>query len=193
MHAVNMRIDMGDVRNLPSFRYHPDPVGSGSIIRSTDSCSACGHARGFIYDAVSFADDDTEIRFCPWCIADGTAHGRYGIHFCPPENVGGRDGWRRVSSQIAEEVSFRTPSFAAWQDDYWWTHCGDAAAFEAPMTIAKAEVLSADLIKMLRTQAEGEGYDWDEIAEIRRDDNGFTVYVFRCLTCREYGGYYDCT
>ena len=193
MRGASMRSDAGDVCRLPTFRYHPDPVGSGSIIESKDTCSACGQARGYIYATVSFADDDTEIWFCPWCIADGTAHGRYGVHFCHPDNIGGRDGWSPVSLQIAEEVSFRTPSFATWQDDYWWTHCGDAAAYNAAMTIAEAEVLGTDLITMLRAQAEGEGYDWDELADIRRDDNGFTVYVFRCLVCRRYGGYYDCS
>jgi hypothetical protein len=34
---------------LPSFRYHPDPVATGSIEPSDAVCRCCGRARGYIY------------------------------------------------------------------------------------------------------------------------------------------------
>jgi uncharacterized protein CbrC (UPF0167 family) len=70
------------IKSLPDFRYHPDPLGSGSVIASAESCDACGQARGYVYDGPVYAEDDQWV-FCPWCIADGTAARRYDAEFTP--------------------------------------------------------------------------------------------------------------
>jgi uncharacterized protein CbrC (UPF0167 family) len=46
--------------------------------------------------------------FCPWCIADGTAHSKFGAQF----NEVGVD----AAPESREEVQFRTPGFPTWQD-----------------------------------------------------------------------------
>ncbi|MCU9953286.1 CbrC family protein [Burkholderia pyrrocinia] len=33
--------------SLPAFRYHPDPLATGSVIRSDARCMCCGDARGY--------------------------------------------------------------------------------------------------------------------------------------------------
>ncbi|WP_264169817.1 CbrC family protein [Burkholderia cepacia] len=35
--------------SLPAFRYHPDPLATGSVIRSDARCVCCGDARGYVY------------------------------------------------------------------------------------------------------------------------------------------------
>lgn len=35
--------------SLPEFRYHPDPVASGSIVASGATCRVCVEARGYIH------------------------------------------------------------------------------------------------------------------------------------------------
>jgi len=35
--------------DLPTFRYHPDPLASGSIAASDAACACCNQHRGFIY------------------------------------------------------------------------------------------------------------------------------------------------
>ncbi|MCK5338820.1 MAG: CbrC family protein, partial [Bacteroidales bacterium] len=32
--------------DLPKFKYHPDPLKSGSIVRSENECECCGKKRG---------------------------------------------------------------------------------------------------------------------------------------------------
>ncbi|WP_274521918.1 CbrC family protein [Burkholderia pyrrocinia] len=36
-------------KSLPAFRYHPDPLATGSVIRSDARCVCCGDARGYVY------------------------------------------------------------------------------------------------------------------------------------------------
>ncbi|WP_338641840.1 CbrC family protein [Burkholderia pyrrocinia] len=35
--------------SLPAFRYHPDPLATGSVIRSDARRVCCGDARGHVY------------------------------------------------------------------------------------------------------------------------------------------------
>ena len=64
---------------------------------------------------------------CPWCIADGTAAARFGAAFTDAAGVGGYGDWDDVPPSVVDEVSQRTPGFTGWQQERWWTHCGDAA------------------------------------------------------------------
>src|SRR5262245_3785253 len=38
-----------DKRELPAFTYHPDPVATGSVRASTNTCPSCGEQRGWEY------------------------------------------------------------------------------------------------------------------------------------------------
>jgi len=60
--------------DLPVFRYHPDPIASGSVVASAAECVCCGEARGFIYTGPAYCEAELEEALCPWCIADGSAH-----------------------------------------------------------------------------------------------------------------------
>jgi uncharacterized protein CbrC (UPF0167 family) len=51
---------------------------------------------------------------CPWCIADGSAHEKFGVEFTDWASIGGGH-WEAVSEEIANEVAFRTPGFSGWQ------------------------------------------------------------------------------
>src|SRR3954469_21359716 len=112
---------------LPVFRYHPDSVGTGNAQQSNQECVCCGEQRGLIYVGPVFAEDELNEALCPWCIADGSAHERFDAEFTDAASVG--LGWEDVPQKVVEEVSFRTPGFSGWQQERWFTHCGDAAEF----------------------------------------------------------------
>ena len=38
---------------LPAFRYHPDPVATGSVRSADEPCQVCGRRRGYLYDGRS--------------------------------------------------------------------------------------------------------------------------------------------
>jgi len=64
---------MASRQPLPSFKYHQDPIATGSVRASDTRCLACGQVRGFIYTGPVYDTDDLEKAICPWCIADGSA------------------------------------------------------------------------------------------------------------------------
>ncbi|MBX2999965.1 MAG: CbrC family protein [Caldilineaceae bacterium] len=35
--------------SLPTFKYHPDPIATGSVIKSDTVCSCCSKPHGFFY------------------------------------------------------------------------------------------------------------------------------------------------
>jgi uncharacterized protein CbrC (UPF0167 family) len=98
---------------LPAFRYHPDPLDTGSVVASDTVCVGCNQSLGYIYTGPVYAVQDYEDRLCPWCIADGVAHARLNAAFQDSEAV---PGWTyfdapEVSEEIVEEVCWRTPGF----------------------------------------------------------------------------------
>ena len=46
--------------SLPTFRYHEDPLATGSIVSSPNACRRCGRQRGYIYVGPINANDDLD-------------------------------------------------------------------------------------------------------------------------------------
>ena len=107
---------------LPSFTYHPDPLGTGSVVKSSTVCLSCSKSRGYIYVGPVYSVDELDECICPWCISDGSAHNKFDAEFTDAAGVGG--GCRQpgqVDSKIIEEVAYRTPGFSGWQQERWLT------------------------------------------------------------------------
>ena len=102
---------------LPTFRYHPDPLATGSVVASNATCRCCGQAPGLMYAGPVYANEDLDDELCPWCIADGSAAARFGAEFVDSAGVGGYGDWDRVPPAVVVEVSQRTPSFSGWQQE----------------------------------------------------------------------------
>jgi len=117
--------------SLPVFRYHADPIATGSIVSSPKVCRRCDRRRGYIYAGPVYGEGDGELdeAFCPWCIADGSAATEFDAEFTDPDGVGDHGSWDAVPPDVVDEVSRRTPGFSGWQQERWWTHCADAAVF----------------------------------------------------------------
>ena len=178
------------LRELPVFRYHPDPVGTGSLIASSQDCDACGQARGYVYDGPVYAEDD-QWTFCPWCIADGNAADMHDAGFTEAQDWG--DG---IPADVVAEVTRRTPGFSAWQPERWLTHHGDAAAFLGACGIQELRKHGDGAIEAVRrfAAAEGdiaEGPGRDAYLESLDAAGGPTAYLFRCLRCEEFLAYCD--
>ena len=99
---------------LPAFRYHPDPLASGSVVASEATCRCCGHARGHVYVGPVYAEEELSEALCPWCIADGAAAEKFDAEFvdvaCFPD---------ALPDDAAEEIARRTPGYATWQGEAW--------------------------------------------------------------------------
>jgi uncharacterized protein len=179
---------------LPSFRYHPDPLATGSIKRSTVTCVCCSSARGYVYVGPVFAEEELDEQLCPWCIADGSAHERFGAEFVDIDAVGDRGTWEKVDRNIAEEVAYRTPGFTGWQSERWFTCCGDAALFLGLAGYSDVVAHGHSAIKSLRAELGwDDGPNWKAYLESLTTDGQPTAYLFRCSHCGNVGGYSDFT
>ena len=180
------------MQQLPAFRYHPDPLDTGSIVPSDATCRSCGQPRGYVYAPPPAAEEDLQSALCPWCIADGSAARQFDAEFTDPASVGGYGQWdEQVSDEIVEEVSRRTPGFSGWQEEKWWTHCGDAAEFLGPAGRQELESRWPQAIEAVRVEAAYDEEQWQEYFQALDRDHGPTAYVFRCLHCGRFGAYSD--
>jgi len=178
---------------LPSFKYHPDPLATGSIERSDAQCVCCGRPRGYIYAGPVYAIDDYDKRICPWCIADGSAHERLDASFQDEALVGGGGRWDEVPQDVVAEVVYRTPGFSGWQQEQWWTHCGDAAQFLGRAGHDELAAAGPQAVAAVRDSAGlAEGKKWQWFFKALDKDSSPTAYLFKCSKCGIYGGYQDC-
>jgi uncharacterized protein CbrC (UPF0167 family) len=183
------------VAHLPAFRYHPDPLATGSIVPSDAVCRVCGQSRGYIYTGPVYADEDLDNALCPWCIADGSAARRFTAEFVDAAGVGDHGSWDQVSPAVIDTVSRKTPGFTGWQQESWWTHCADAAAY---LGAAGYRELSggrwASALPTIRAHSQMSTEEqWQHYLKAMDRDSGPTAYVFQCLHCGQLGGYSDCT
>jgi len=74
---------------LPHFKYHPDPLSTGSIEESNAICKCCGKTCGYIYKGTAFSVQNCHACICPWCIADGSAHEALDVCFTAEMAIGG--------------------------------------------------------------------------------------------------------
>ncbi len=178
---------------LPTFKYHPDPLATGSIVKSNTECVCCGEARGFIYNGPVYAIEEYDQCICPWCIADGSAHEKLGASFTDGDGIGGGGMWEEVSLAVIEEVSYRTPGFSGWQQQQWWTHCGDAAQFIGRAGWNELKALGSEAIEAIQhSTGLSNGPELDRFISSLQKDGSPTAYMFRCANCGRLGGYQDC-
>jgi uncharacterized protein CbrC (UPF0167 family) len=178
--------------SLPAFIYHPDPVGTGNVAASDEECLCCGQARGYVYTGPVYAEDELDEQVCPWCIADGSAHAKFEAEFTDTEGIGGYGAWEKIPPAVVEEIAFRTPGFSGWQQEKWWTHCGDGAQFLGRIGFREASERGRELLEALT-----DGISFATTAE--RDDylraldseGSPAGYAFRCRHCGKLGGYSD--
>jgi uncharacterized protein CbrC (UPF0167 family) len=177
--------------SFPTFVYHPDPVATGSVSASDATCVCCRRARGFIYTGPVYAAEELDSVLCPWCIADGSAATKFHAEFVDEDAVGGYGEWAAVSPEIAAVVSRRTPGFSGWQQERWWTHCDDAAAFLGPAGAREVQGAWAGAIPSLRADVGYDDDEWADYVAALDKDRGPTAYIFRCRHCGALGGYSD--
>jgi uncharacterized protein len=176
--------------DLPTFRYHPDPIASGSVVASDAACVCCRQRRGFIYTGPAYSESELDDALCPWCIADGAAHRTFDATFADP--AGFADD---IARDIVEEIALRTPGFAAWQQEKWLACCGDAAAFLEPIGHTELRLrypqLEGALMMYIVHELEISGAVAVHLLQSLDRDRGPTAYVFACRHCDNKPAYID--
>lgn len=174
---------------LPDFKYHPDPLSTGSIKASPAACDCCGHARGFAYAASFYSAQVDSPTLCPWCIASGEAAKKYDGMFSDdyPLRAAG------VAEDIIREVCARTPGYNSWQQEVWQCHCNDACAFHGDADPAELRALSKEEMTDLLHQNTMREDQWCAFIDGYRKGGNPAVYKFVCCHCRKPTYYLDFT
>lgn len=166
---------------LPHFRFHPDPLRSGAIEPSDAICGACGQARGYVYAGPCYVEDDFDADLCPWCIADGSAHRKFGVTFHDLEPG------PHIDDEDADEIEERTPGPTSWNPMPWPTCCGAPMAYLEP--VGRAEIrerhpdLQIVLIPQMVAEFGMERADAQKLFDALQRDQSPCAHVFRCTAC----------
>lgn len=89
---------------------------------------------------------------------------------------------------MIETISRRTPCFIGWQQEMWWTHCGDGAVFLECVGYRELMRYGPEATAAIaRTLEEEDG----SLLRALRKNGSPTAYLFQCRHCGAYGGYWD--
>ena len=173
---------------FPLFRYHPDPIASGSVAESQTECLCCEQKRGFIYKGPVHAEDTLDNKICPWCIADGQAAEKFEAVFTEEAGIGEDE----LAIETQEKVARRTPGFAARHEERWLSCCNDAAAFLGPMGYDELKKFGPEAAAAVKEVSGLDDAKWIDFFRSLRRDEAPTAFVFQCLHCSAIKAYTDC-
>jgi uncharacterized protein CbrC (UPF0167 family) len=175
---------------LPSFRYHPDPLATGSVVSSEARCAACGDARGYVYGGPVYAEEDLSDALCPWCVADGSAHRRFDATFVDSEAFS-----EESPPEVTQVICERTPGFFSWQGERWLSCCGEPAAFLGAFGIVRIRAeyprLEGPLMMYIVHELAVSGGEARRVLEALEEESAPTAFLFRCLHCEGTPAYVD--
>ena len=163
--------------NLPTFRFHPDPLETGAIVRQAGHCVCCNQDVESIYIGPTISIHDLEEKLCPWCIADGQANEKFDVEFSdrqPLEDAG-------VPPEIIEEIACRTPGFICWQQPAWEVHEGRPCAFVGDASSKALAEMTPEERHAFMESARLDRDAFDELMGIYRPNSNPGIYHFRCL------------
>ena len=172
---------------LPFFKYHPDPLKTGSFQRVDEPavCPCCGEKTPVIYEGPFYSVENVE-HLCPDCIASGAAAEKFDGDFQDSESVDEID-----APEALEELTCRTPGYCGWQQEYWRAHCGDFCAYLGPVGYAELERMG--IVDEILEDADEPDRDWyvERIHDLVQNGS-VQGYLFQCLHCGKHLLHIDC-
>ncbi|MEH6459938.1 CbrC family protein [Chitinimonas sp. JJ19] len=173
---------------LPSFRYHPNPIDTGAVVESDGTCQCCGQDRGFMYTGSIYSTADLD-DICPWCIADGSASAKFDASFADdyPLIAAG------IQMHVVEEVACRTPGYVSWQQDSWLVHCGDACEYHGDASREDICNVSENTKAAWMAEYKLDDEDWHQITDSYTPGGDPAIYKFVCRHCRQILFGWDCS
>jgi len=173
-------------RDLPFFKYHPEPTLTGAF--ETDNvvtCDCCNKPTDVYYTNPFFAVHDIDA-LCPWCISDGKAAKKFEGSFQDDINVDEVDDKQKLIELIE-----RTPGYRGWQQEYWLAHCNDYCAFKGYVGWQEIEPILNEFADIEHDLAKAGGITLTELPNYLRDNGSCQGYLFQCICCNKYRLYYD--
>jgi uncharacterized protein CbrC (UPF0167 family) len=165
---------------LPTFKYHPDPISSDVIEERKTKCVVCNQERDFVYTGAVYAIEDVE-NICPWCIKDGSAAEKFEAEFFDDGDLEPVD-----SPEMVEELTRRTPGFYPAHET-WPAHCGDFCKLLGEIDYRGIVALDGSVDEDLnRISTELEVPMDNIVTDLKREHSPLWAHLFQCLHCDHY-------
>ncbi len=180
-------------QSLPEFRFHLNPLQTGSLVAEEGECECCENFVNYLYRGPVYSEEEI-LSLCPWCIASGNAARKFSATFTSVES-----GSNKIFKLLINEVEKNTLGFAGWQSERWLTCCDQPCEYLGKGGLAEMEALGVDAKESLSQSIIKEaGYalnsqEAQDYLNILMKEEDPTAYFFRCLTCLKYHAYSDCT
>ena len=174
-------------KDLPSFKYHPNPIETGAFIQGDlHQCNCCGRMTELWYESPFYSIDDVDC-LCPECISNGDAAMKFDGEFqdsCSVDEVS--------DPAKLDELVYRTPGYHGWQQEYWPAHCDDYCAFIG--YVGWAELVEMGIDKEIEEDYKEGDKDWDveDLKENLINNGSMQGYLFKCLCCEKHILVVDC-
>ena len=164
--------------DLPKFKYHQNPILTGSIKESSNVCECCNEHKGYIYTSTMYSEIDVD-SICPWCIASGLAAEKFDGRFSDdlPLLAAG------VDKAVVKEVCERTPGYNSWQQEEWQAHCGTACEFHGDTEKEELAALSGDELEIFLKVNDIDKSLWLQILDGYQKGGSPAIYKFVCPEC----------
>ena len=166
------------LKDLPQFRYYPDPVGTGAFEEGeAKTCPCCGKKSTVYYSTMPYCIENVE-NLCPLCISNGEAARKYDATFVQDAE------WKGEPDKEKDEELFRrTPGYISWQGEYWLSCCDDYCAYLG--TVGTRELRAMDIADEVFEEYEARN-EFEDVREYLVKDGSLCGYLFRCLHCGKY-------
>ena len=166
------------LKDLPQFRYYPDPVGTGAFEEGEEkTCPCCGKKSTVYYSILPYCIENVE-NLCPICISNGEAARKYDATFVQDAEWNGEP-----DKEKDEELFRRTPGYISWQGEYWLSCCDDYCAYLG--TVGTRELKAMDIADEVFEEYEARN-EFEDVREYLVKDGSLCGYLFRCLHCGKY-------
>ena len=166
------------LKDLPQFRYYPDPVGTGAFEEGEEkTCPCCGKKSTVYYSTMPYCVENVE-NLCLICISNGEAARKYDATFVQDAEWKGEP-----DKEKDEELFCRTPGYISWQGEYWLSCCDDYCAYLG--TVGTRELKAMDIADEVFEDYAARN-EFEDVREYLVKDGSLCGYLFRCLHCGKY-------
>lgn len=171
------------LKDLPRFKYHPDPLSTGSFEEGEEKiCPCCGNKSKVYYSSFPYCTEDVEY-ICPTCISNGEAAKKFDAIF-----VNNAEWHGEPDKEKDDELFRRTPGYLSWQGEHWLSCCDDYCAYIG--TVGTRELKAMYIAEEVIAEYE-ERDEFADVEEYLVKDGSMCGYLFKCLHCGKYHLYVD--
>ena len=165
------------MKELPVFKYHPNPIETKSFHYGKETCNCCGKETDIYYQAPFYGDREISA-LCPFCISNGKAAEEFkGVFVEINENT--------INDKAINELTKKTPGYCGSLDETWLIHCDDFCSFHGNVNNSDIIIEKMNDFADLKNDIEDICNSIEDLI-VKIDNREIVGYLFQCLHCKKY-------